>query len=51
MCHEIKTKMKQEQRLQQLKKTFLLGYNLKFFIQWGDWYIAINKYSYKLIYS
>ena len=44
-CHEIKTKMVQEQSLQ-LKMAFLLGYNLLgynlFSGGWGDWYIATN---------
>ena len=33
--YEIKTKMDQEQWLQ-LKMLFLLGYNLKIVVQWGE---------------
>ena len=37
--YEIKTKMEQEQWLQ-LKILFLLGYNLKTVVWWGDWYLV-----------
>ena len=36
MEYEVKIKMVQEQWLQ-LKMKFLLVYNMKFFIKWGEW--------------
>ena len=40
--YKIKTKMEQEQWLQ-LKIMFLLGYNLKIVIWWGDWYLVRRR--------